>query len=449
VVSAGLFGLGASIFTSVLAVLAFNFFFTEPRYSLAVYDPQYYLVFLFLLVVGTVIGTLTQRLRQGVLASREREQRMEALNRMHRELAGLVDTAEIVVVASGLVGEILGRRVQVLQPGPDGSWPAEGFLPQDHALFSWVYSHAQKAGRGTATLRDQRLSVWPLSGTARVLGVLAVEPPPPGTREPPGQDELIESLGASLASALERANLIAESRAQALAVETERTRNSLLHSISHDLRTPLTIIAGSLETLESSAADRLRQPEAEFLATAGKETRWLARQVENLLRLSRLTEVGVPWSLQWVPAEDPADSAVARVTSLHPELAVALRVAEGLPLVRMEPTLVEQALVNYLENARDYAQGRGIEVEVNLREGGVEYLVLDRGPGVPDREKEGVFVKFSRGEASRTSVNRGTGLGLAIVREVARIHGGVAGVGDRPGGGACFFLRFPVGGSPP
>ena len=445
VVSAWLFGLTPSIFTSILAVLAFNFFFTEPRYSLSVYDPQYYLVFLFLLVVGTVIGTLTQRLRQGILASREREQRMESLNRMHRELAGLVDAAGICSVASGLVGEIIGRSVRVLQPDAEGNWPAnESYLPPDRALFSWVLAHAQKAGRGTSTLREQRLSVWPLNGARKVLGVLVVEPNQEGASEPPVQDELIESLAASLASALERVDLIVESRSQALAVETERTRNALLHSLSHDLRTPLTIIAGSLETLEVSAANRIKDDERELLQTAGRETRWLGRQVENLLHLSRLTEVGVPWTLEWVPAEDPLLSALGRIRSLHPEWVVEARVPESLPLLKLEPGLVEQALVNYLENARDYANGQGVVAEVSQGNGEVEYRILDRGPGVSDQEKTEIFAKFARGEAARTAVNRGTGLGLAIVREVARVHGGSAGVEDRPGGGAAFFLRIPI-----
>jgi two-component system sensor histidine kinase KdpD len=444
VVSAGLFGLAASVFSSVLAVLAFNFFFTEPRYSFSVNDPQYYLVFLFLLVVGTVIGTLAQRLRQGVLASREREQRMESLNRMHRELAGLVDAASACSVASGLAGEILGHSSQVLQPDAQGNWPTEqGYSPQDKALFSWVLAHGQKAGRGTSTLRDQRLSVWPLIGARKVLGVLVVERDQ-AVPERPGQEELIESLAASLASTLERVELIDESRTQALTVETERTRNALLHSLSHDLRTPLTIIAGSLETLQNLASDRLKASEGELLFSAVRETQWLGKQVENLLHLSRLTEVGVPWALQWVPADDPVLSAVERTRSLHPDWKIDQRIPDQLPLLRLEPGLIEQALFNFLENARDYAHGNGVELEVILLGKEIEYRVLDRGPGVSDQEKASIFEKFARGEVGRTSVSRGTGLGLSIVREVARIHGGMAGVEDRPGGGASFFLRIPL-----
>jgi two-component system sensor histidine kinase KdpD len=122
---------------------------------------------------------------------------------------------------------------------------------------------------------------------------------------------------------------------------------------------------------------------------------------------------------------------------------------EDLPLVKLEPSLIEQSLINFLENARDYAQGCGLEVRVALAGAAVDYRVMDRGPGVPENEKESIFAKFARGDTARTAGARGSGLGLAIVREVASVHGGRAGVEDRPGGGAEFFLQIPLSSDPP
>ena len=168
-----------------------------------------------------------------------------------------------------------------------------------------------------------------------------------------------------------------------------------------------------------------------------------------LSKVSRLTERGVPWTLVWVPAEDPVFSAVGRFRALHPETVVALQVPEKLPLVKIEPQLVEQALVNFLENGRNYAGGLGLGAEIVLRDGQVEYQINDRGPGVPETEREGIFAKFARGAAAQKAGTRGSGLGLAIVREVASVHGGTAGVDSRPGGGAQFFLRIPLSAEPP
>jgi two-component system sensor histidine kinase KdpD len=373
---------------------------------------------------------------------------MEALNRLQRQLATMVDAPGVRQTASSLVGAILGRPVRVLQPEADGSWPPEpGVSPDTEALFTWAFEHGQKAGRGTSTLGNHRFSVWPLSGSRGVLGLLVVDPPQNDALVRRDEAELIESLAASLASALERVDLFTESQRQALTVEAERTRNALLHSLSHDLRTPLAVIGGSAETLEASLKGQLDDQQATLLTTVGNEARWLGRQVENLLHLSRLTERGVPWTLAWVPAEDPALSAVGHFRTLHPETEVLLKVDESLPLVRMEPGLMEQALTNLLENARDYA-GTGLEVHVTAG-ATVDYRVLDRGPGVADAEKEAIFDKFARGGQAQHSGARGSGLGLAIVREVAQVHGGSTGVADRPGGGAEFFLRIPLPGDPP
>ncbi len=437
VVAAALFGLAESVYASVLAVLAFNYFFTKPRFSLAVDDPQYYLVFFFLLVVGTVIGTLAQRLKRGILAGREREQRLEAISRLNRELATRVDRGGVQSVAESLVGEILGRRVRLLV-SENGQWPDEGLEPGDRALLSWVGEHGQKAGRGTATLRDHRLTVWPLNGTRGVLGVLVLEPEEDLSRRP--DDELTESLAAALTSAMERVGLVVSLREQALTVETERTRNTLLQSLSHDLRTPLAAIAGSAETLAASASPRLSDTERTLLSTIGDESRWLGRQVDNLLQFSRLTAHGVPPKLTWVPGEEPAFSAVERFRATHPGVEIVFSPGD-VPLIRGEPALIETALTNYLENALEHA-GRDLSLTVASEEAQLVYTVADRGPGVNDSDKKNIFSPFQRGRG--TAGSRHVGLGLAIVQAVADVHGGSCGVRDRTGGGAEFFLRLPL-----
>lgn len=439
VFSASLFGLGASVFASCLTVLSFNFFFVHPIYSFAVDDPQYYLVFVFLLVVGAVVGTLTQRLKLGVQAARDREQRVETLNRMHRQLASLVEPAEVRAIASALVGEILDGPVRIVQKQPDGTWlGADGPSSPDIALFDWAFDHGQRAGRGTGTLFDHRLSVWPLNGSGRTLGLLVVD-------QPVFRTEWIESLAALVASALERVELIESARIRDRLVETERTRNALLHSLSHDLRTPLTIIAGSLETLEGSSESQWSPRDRQLMESVRQETWDLGRQVDNLLELSRLTERGLSWTLAPVPVEEPLCSAVDRFRGLHPGCRVSLELPSGEPLAVMEPRLVERALANYLDNAWEYAGGVDLVASVVTSPGTVCYTVADRGPGVLPGDKEVIFEKFVRGTQGKTSGRRGTGIGLAIVAEVARIHHGTATVDDRPGGGALFSLQFPRG----
>lgn len=437
VLSAALFGLSASLVSSILSVLAFNFFLTRPLYSLAVDDPQYYLVFFFLLTVGMVIGALTHRLRTALETSRTREQRIESLNRMHRQLAGLLTAEAVQSSAETLVAELVGTRVQVLLRDGGGQWISTSPIqPGDEALFDWAWKHQERAGWGTGTLFRHRLSLWPLTGTQGPLGILALEP----HRQPA---DLIESLAALVTSALERVGLIEQTRTRDRQVENEKTRNAILHSLSHDLRTPLAVMSGSLESLAASADTRWAPRDLGVVALLKKEADGLAKQVENLLELSRLSDHDWSESLVEVPVEEPVQGALDRFLQLHPQAKVDQKIPDEILTARMEPRLIHQALINFLENAWDYAGPDDLECRVSVNQNRVRYEVYDRGPGVSPRERATIFQKFVRGSTVLESTHRGTGLGLAIVSEVARVHQGKTGIEDRPGGGSIFFLEFP------
>ncbi|NNM67234.1 MAG: sensor histidine kinase KdpD, partial [Spirochaetales bacterium] len=358
VVVAGFFGLLASVFASVLMVLAFNYFFTRPFYSLAVDDPQYYLVFLFLLIVGTVIGTLAERLKVQTKASRSREQRMEALYRLSRELSHSVDQNEVVSVAEGMLSHLFELRVRVLVP-QNGLWEAEVegvprlFSDKDIALFNWVLENSKKAGWSTTTLSQADKLVCPLEGTIGILGVLVLEKAQYTETLSADSMLLLEALTRTVSISLERVTLVHENQKNVLAVEAEKTRNSLLHGLSHDLRTPLTVMIGTVSTLLGTP--RLDEVEQTALETIGRESRWLGRQVDNLLDLTRLSDSVLQPHKEWLPAEDLAYSAKERLHELHPEAKVELRLPFALPLIFVDALLLQRALLNLLENAVAYA----------------------------------------------------------------------------------------------
>jgi two-component system sensor histidine kinase KdpD len=453
VVVAGIFGLFASVFASALMVLTFNYFFTRPYYSLSVDDPQYYLVFLFLLIVGTVIGALTERLKVQTKASRSREQRMEALYRLSRDLSHSVDQFEVVKVAEGMLSQLFGLRVRVLVP-QNGLWEVsvEGvpqlFTTKDIALFNWVLENSKKAGWTTSTLSQSDKLVCPLEGTSRILGVLVLEKDQQTENLNAESVILLEALSRTISISLERVTLVLENQKNALAVEAEKTRNSLLHGLSHDLRTPLTVIIGTISNLEVTA--RLDAGERAALETIGHESRWLARQVDNLLDLTRLSDSVLQPQKDWIPAEDLAYSSLARLHELHPETLVELRLPATLPLIFVDALLLQRAVLNLLENAVVYAGQGPIELALECGATEVKFLVRDRGPGVPDSEKGQIFQKFVRGSSVQSLAGRhGTGLGLAIVAAAVELHQGQLGVKDRPGGGAEFWFSLPLSTEPP
>ncbi len=458
VLTAGLFGLAASVFASLLMVLTFNYFFTLPLYSFMVYDPQYYLVFLFLLIVGTVIGTLAERLKAQIKSSRAREQRMEALYRLSRNLSKCAGREEVVREAETMLSQILETRVHVLLPHEGANserlWESlvEGvptlFGAKDTAVFTWVFQNGQKAGWGTGTLAQADKLVLPLQGTRGVVGVLAVE----RQAEQSWASErsvLAEALAGAITLALERVLLDQENQKNALAVATEKSRNALLHGLSHDLRTPLTVMIGTLSDLLASSEQRLSKEDKAALASVEQESHWLARQVDNLLDLTRLSDGVLSPRKEQVPAEDLMYSALARFREFFPQPEVRLHLPSDLPLVFVDPLLIERSLFNLLENAALYSGEQVIDLVLETRQQVVRFSVQDRGPGVPEAEKHLVFQKFVRGSASqKASAVRGTGLGLAIVAAAVDLHGGTSGVSDRGGGGAEFWFELPLTAAP-
>ncbi|NNM55462.1 MAG: sensor histidine kinase KdpD, partial [Spirochaetales bacterium] len=438
VLTAGLFGLVASVFASLLMVLTFNYFFTLPLYSFMVYDPQYYLVFLFLLIVGTVIGTLAERLKAQIKSSRAREQRMEVLYRLSRNLSICAGLEEIVREAETMLSQILETRVHVLLPHEDATsekcWESKVdgvpaiFGAKDTAVFTWVFQNGQKAGWGTGTLANTDKLVLPLQGSRGVVGVLALER---RAQQSWGSDRsvLAEALAGTITLALERVLLDQENQKNALAVATEKSRNALLHGLSHDLRTPLTVMIGTLSGLLASPDQRWSDEDKAALSSLEQESHWLARQVDNLLDLTRLSDGVLSPSKEQVPAEDLMYSSLARLREFFPQAEVRLHLPSELPLVFVDPLLIERALFNLLENAVLYSGEKVIDLVLETKLQVVRFSVRDRGPGIPDAEKKLVFQKFVRGSASqKASAVRGTGLGLAIVAAAVELHGGSSGV---------------------
>ncbi|HXX92311.1 MAG TPA: DUF4118 domain-containing protein, partial [Planctomycetota bacterium] len=249
------FGRGPSILVSILSVLAFDFFFVPPTFSLIVTDPQYLLTLGVMLAVALVVSTLAARTRQQAQSATERERRTAALYSMSRELASTQGTVELSTVIQRHVEEVFRGRALIYLPGatgkvePAGAPGAGGF--DERSVAQWVFEHQERAGLGTRTLAESRSVNVPLEVGDRVIGVLGFLPLEPGSfrSQPP---ELLETFATQAAVALERERLARQAGESRLQVEAEKLRNTLLSSISHDLRTPLAAIKGATSLLLKS-----------------------------------------------------------------------------------------------------------------------------------------------------------------------------------------------------
>jgi two-component system, OmpR family, sensor histidine kinase KdpD len=443
-------GRGASAFTALLSVAAFDFFFVPPHLTLVVADTQYLITFGVMLLVSVLISTLAARVRAQADAAQQREQRTQVLYAMSRDVAAARIAEEVARAAIRHVSDVFGGNVAVLVPGAAGALEPAGEDAmagdaREKAVAQWAFDHGHAAGLGTDTLPGAS-AVWvPLRGMQAVLGVLGLRPDPALLPLRPDQVDLLEALVRQAASGLERARLADEAQQARVAVEAERLRSTLLSSVSHDLRTPLATITGAASSLlqDASLGDGSRR---ELQEAIYEEAVRLNRLVTNLLDMTRLESGSLQLNRDWHSVEELVGSALARLEPGLKDRAVRVTIPADLPLVPVDGVLVEQALVNLLENAVKYAgNDAAIDVTARVLDGAVEVEVADEGPGLPAGAEERVFEKFYRAE----SAPRGFGLGLPICRAIATAHGGRIRAERREPRGARFRLTLPLGEAPP
>jgi two-component system sensor histidine kinase KdpD len=454
------YGRGPGVAASVAAVLFYDFFLVPPYYSFSVSDVQYLLTFAVMLVVALVISTLISRVRQQADDARRRERRTEALYRLTRQLAATSGRYQLVVTAQRELNELFGGEVGVFLPGQRGVLqlaPGIGLedgvadSEADIAVARWVFDHGQLAGAGTDTLPSSKALYLPLVGPEGPVGVLGIRLPQATERLlTPDQRQLLEACAGQIALAFQRSALAEQAQRILVQVEAERVRSSLLSSVSHDLRTPLAVIAGSSSSLLESGDAQDPATRRELLQTICDETNRMSRLVENVLRMTQLQSGAIAPKKQWQPLEEVVGSALGRAGKALADHPVTTRIAPDLPLLHFDGVLIEQVLLNLLDNAAKYTPpGTPVDIAASVEGQHAVVEVADKGPGLAPGEEQHIFDKFVRGAAGATQGRRGAGLGLAICRAIVEIHGGRIWAENRPGGGARFVFTIPAEGQPP
>ena len=455
IVVATRYGRGPSLLASLLSVAAFDFFFVPPYFTFAVSDTEYLVTFAVMLVVALVISSLAVRIRAQAESARERERRMAALYAMSRELASTRGVDRLQEVAVRHIAELFRTEGVVLLPQPDGRLAPE---PADAARFpmdtselavsQWVHEHGQIAGQGTDTLPGASGLYLPLIGSGGSVGVLGLRPQDPRSLRTPEQLHQLEAFASQTALAIERARLAEEAERAQVRAETERLRNSLLSSVSHDLRTPLASITGAASTLLEGEGRLDAGTRRDLVEALHEEADRLNRLVQNLLEMTRLESGALQLQTEWHSVEEVVGAALGRFGKALARRAVTARVPADLPLVAMDDVLIEQVLVNLVDNVLKYTPPES-PVEVSAEDTGAAVLieVADRGPGLPPGEERRIFEKFHRAETPPSV--RGAGLGLAICDGIVRAHGGRIWAENRPGGGVAIRFTLPLKEPPP
>jgi two-component system sensor histidine kinase KdpD len=283
----------------------------------------------------------------------------------------------------------------------------------------------------------------PLRAPTKARGVLAVKAHNRRLLRIPEQRQLLDTFAALIAIALERVHYVGVAQDALLQMESERLRNSLLAALSHDLRTPLTVLMGLAESLARTAPE-LSNVQMETAQAIQDEARRMSTLVSNLLDMARIESGEVTLNLQWQPLEEVVGAALEAARGMLQRHTVVVQLPRDLPLLRFDAVLIERVLVNLLENESKYTPpGSTVTLSAQVIADHLSVSVADNGPGLPAGREEAVFQKFTRGE--RESATPGVGLGLAICRAIIESHQGKITAAQRAGGGAIFTFTLPLG----
>jgi two-component system sensor histidine kinase KdpD len=444
------FGRGPAVVAAIANVAAFDFCFVPPRFTFSVSDVQYLVTFAVMLVVTIVIANLMASVRQQTRVAGARERRTALLYAMSRELAATRGTGNMARVAVRHVAEVFQCQAVVLLPDEKGRvrYPrdapfAGSFRRADLSIAQWVADHGRRAGLGSDTLAGAPALYLPLGDEGHRLGVLAVLPSNRRRLLLPEQRHLLDTFAGQIGLALERAQLAEAAESARVAAETESLRNTLLASISHDLRTPLAVIAGAGSTLARHGANldaATRETLAQSIEDKAQEMSGL---ISNVLDLMRFESGQITLRRDWQTLDDLVGAALGQLEGRLKEHPVELDLSQDLPPVYVDGQLIVQVFTNLLENVAKYTPaGTRVHIAAQAADDLVRVTVDDEGPGLPRGDVNRLFDKFQRGAEEGSVV--GAGLGLAICRAIIRAHRGDIEGGQRPGGGARFVFSLPV-----
>jgi len=451
-------GYAYGIAASVVSVLAFNFFFTEPYYTLNAIQPGYPITFLIMLLVALITSTLTVRIKTEAKRAVQREHRTEVLYEINKKLLATRGLDNIVALTNDYVVNLFDRSAVLFTADPEQG--KDGSVLQatedvdtsvlnsadEKAVAHWVFLNQKRAGAGTDTLMGARAFYMPVISQGKVLAVLGISCAK-GKLDHNAR-LFLRMIASQVAMALERQRLSDEQRTMFVESEKEKMRSTLLRAISHDLRTPLAGILGASSAVRENGKTLDEDTRDKLIANIQDESQWLIRMVENLLSMTRINDGTSSVTKSPEAAEEVVGEAVSRIKKRFPQREIAVYVPEELLEVPMDGTLIVQVLINLLENAIKYSPGDS-PIEVHLKKNGewAQFEVLDRGRGISEDDLPRLFTSYALNANKSPDSSRGMGVGLSICMTIIKAHNGKIEAANRKDGGAAFRFALPIKGS--
>lgn len=425
-------GFAVSAFMSVVAMLAFNYYFLPPIGTFTIADPQNWVALFAFLATSLIASQLSTRARR---EAEEAHQRRTEIEKLYTFSQHLLVSGNVITLLNAIPNQIVETF---------GVGAAAVYLEYKRKFYhSGAAAHIDEEEMRSATAREE-----PLIDTGRNLAFVAVRM---GTR-PIGSlgisgkllsRQTLEALGNLVAIAIERARAVEELGKTEAAREGERLKSALLDSVTHDFRTPLTSIKASVTSLLSSPGGAKAQ-QRELLTVINEECDRLNQLVGDAAEMARLDAGEFELKLELHPIKEIVSAALQQCKSALGDRPVHVQLAAKFPPVRADFARVKDVLIRLIENADAYSpKNQPITVSAEVSGDYLTTSVADRGPGIEEMELGLIFDKFYRGKNQRYLV-QGTGMGLPIAKAIVEAHGGTIGVTSQLGHGSVFSFSLPV-----
>lgn len=440
-----------SAVSSILSVLIFNYFFTEPRFSLRAYDRGYPVTFLVMLAASLITSTLTKRVKEQARQSAQKAYRTEVLLETSRKLQQAKDKKDILIETAQQMIKLLDRTIIIYPAGlhlleepmvylrKDSVAEPETYLTaKERAVAEWVYKNNKRAGATTNTLSAAECLYLAVRKNGTVYAVAGVAMDKESPLEAFEKNILIAMLG-ECALTLEKEELNETQKQITLQMQQEQLRANLLRAISHDLRTPLTSISGNAGILMGNSGVLKESQKQSLYTNIYDDSMWLINLVENLLSITRIDN-GTP-NLNMHPEliEEVITEALHHINRNSTKYNIKTRLSDELMMANMDSRLIIQVIINIVDNAIQYTPP-GSNITINAKKEGaiIRMEIADDGSGISDEAKEKLFDMFYTADNVRGDGRRGLGLGLSLCKTIINAHGGTIYVKDNIMQGTIF-----------
>ena len=445
-----------SLISSIVSVLVFNFFFTEPHFTLQAYDQGYPVTFLIMFLAALLTSSLAVKLKNHAKQAAQAAYRTKVLFDTNQLLQQAKDKNEIVSATANQLIQLLGKDIVFYLSENETLSEAHIFTVSgdktdeeitginEKAVAEWVLKNNKHAGATTETLSNAKCLYLAVRVNSRVYGVVGIyigdEP------LDSFENSILLSILGECALSLENEKNAREKEEAAILAKNEQLRANLLRAISHDLRTPLTSISGNASNLLSNGNSFDEETKNQLYTDIYDDSMWLINLVENLLSVTRLDEGRLNMNITEDLVDDVITEALHHVNRKSAEHHITVRHKEDYLLAKMDAKLMVQVIINIVDNAIKYTpKGSNILIKTWKQGDKAVISIADDGDGIPDEMKERVFDMFYSGANKIADSRRSLGLGLSLCRSIVNAHGGKITVSDNTPHGTVFTITLPTG----